>query len=148
RLRTQGTDGALAKFKCAVAVARPVAVRAPRKAMFRRWHGPTLRALGETDCTRAHVATRGGPKSDAGSGRSDPVHDVDGLEDVLRQLLARGGEMLEKRRDDTCRHVRADDLAILVDANLLVGEDVLQLHLVVHAPEHFGDAHALARSVA
>src|ERR1700694_3716297 len=79
---------------------------------------------------------------------ADPVHDMDRSEEILRELLARSGEVLEERGEYAGRHVRTDNLAVLVDTDLLVREDVLQLDLVVVAAQHLGDAHALAGPVA
>src|ERR1700694_3505762 len=78
---------------------------------------------------------------------ADPVHDMDRSEEILRELLARRGEVLEERGEYAGRHVRTDNLAVLVDTDLLVREDVLQLDLVVVAAQHLGDAHDLAGPV-
>ena len=56
--------------------------------------------------------------------------------------------MLEECRDHAGGHVRPDHLPVVVDADLLVREDVMQLDFVVVAAEYFGDAHDLAGTVA
>src|ERR1700733_5280068 len=110
--------------------------------------GTTMRARRQNICTPTNLWDSGYPEARLESGGADPVHHVDRLEHILGELLARCGEMLQEGWEHARRHVRTDNLAVLVDSGLLVHEDVLQAHLVVLAPEHLGDAHDLARAVA
>ncbi len=107
---------------------------------FVRVHVPGKRLHGERLVWRQLCVPTGVDKALTRKGqrrrtlrRPDPVHHMDRLEELLGELLARRGEVLEERGEHAGRHVGADHLAVLVDTDLLVREDVLELDLVVVA---------------
>ena len=130
---------------------RSRAIRRTAPGAFRTLAWPDLRCtLGNRLCAAQCRDRAARPRSVPDPGDdSDPVHDVDRLEDVLGRSPRPTCARCSRNVGSTpVGMYEPTHLAILVDARLLVREDFLQLHLVVHAAEHLGDAHDLARSVA